>query len=187
MCLAVLDQLLEILFYFLLFLVVLFLYLLLFPTHELLHLGFHLGLGRGQRLKNFARVLWIAMAHNCLEEVVLRFLDFFYDILFWHFFQLHFCQLDFLKILDVLDEEDLVGEEQDFFLVTVLAHASDIQVRVEGRSLTVGEILTHSLDGILDPDFGLIGGVTEPRLSFIGAGGQGGKENEPTNRISPKL
>lgn len=187
MCLAVLDQLLEILFYLLLSLVVLLLDLLLFPTHEFLHLGFHLGLGRGERLQNFSRVLWIAMVHNCLEEIVLRLLDFFYDILFWDFFQLHFCQLDFLKILDVLDEEDLVGKEQDFFLVTVLAHASDIQVRVEGRSLTVGEILTHGLDGILDSDFGLVGGVTELRLSFIGAGGKGGKENEPANRISPKL
>ena len=107
------------------------------------------------------------MVYNCLEEVVLRFLDFFYDILFWDFFQLHFCQLDFLKILDVLDEEYLVGKEKDFFLVTVLAHASDIQVQVEGQSLTVGEILIHGLDGILDSDFGLVGGMTEPRLSFI--------------------
>ena len=94
-------------------------------------------------------------------------MDLFYDILFWHFFQLHFCQLDFLKILDVLDEEDLVGKEQDFLLVTVLAHACDIQVRVEGGSLTVGDILSHGLDGILDPDLGLIRGMTEPWLPFI--------------------
>jgi hypothetical protein len=107
------------------------------------------------------------MTHNCLEEVVLRFLDFLYDILFWHFFQLNFCQLDLLKILDVLDEKYLVGEEQDFLLVTVLAHASDIQVRVEGGSLTVREILTYGLDGILDPDLSLIGCMTEAGLSFI--------------------
>lgn len=127
------------------------------------------------------------MTHHTLEQLVLGFLDLLYNIFLGNLFQLHLSQFNFLKVLNILDQEYLIGEEQHFLLVTVLTHIRYVQIGVKRRTGATRYVLASSLYCIFDPHLCLVRRVTESRLALIGARGQRGKEDKSTDGVGSEL
>lgn len=137
-----------------------------------------------QYLKHFLGLDTFLGTQDRLKHLVLRFFYFLNYVLFRDLFQLDLCQFQLFVVLDVLDQEDLIGEEQHLFLMAVLAHVRNIQIRVE--HLRVLLFLRHS-NRVLDPDLVLRRTLTKLGLALVRTRRQSREEDEPSDRIGFEL